>query len=390
MTIVYKWPALILVLVLSLLFSSISCGEQGTNGSAINSKAPSQPTTISAVSGEVFVLKAGATNWSKASSGMVLDGGDHIKTGDGSNATITFFEGSIIELAANTEISVSKLGIAETTGSTLINLGQQIGKTRSRVEKLVDPASRYEIETPAGAAVVRGSVGDVEVDKDGTTRITNIEGRWCAVGQGKEVCIPSGYYIVIIPKQMPGTPTPIPPPPILRPPTLPYQPPPSSARSGTSPKVQLPRLQTWTQTTVQDFDGGVSENVTVVDVGGGDGTVTLAIQFRGEIADGWYYSTGTLESSSHDCGHPADFGTISWDSQTPNSTELKFQIATNNNNSAWNFVGPNGSPLTYYETSDTDIWSGHDGHRYIKYKTYLSTADPNHTPDLEEVRITYR
>jgi len=387
---VSKWSMPIMFFAIALIFSSTSCGEQVGQVATTSFQAPSELTAISTVTGEVFVLKAGDTNWSKASSGTALESGDRIKTGAGSNAVVTFFDGSTIELAADTEIGVSELGIAKPTGSTVIGLWQQIGKTRNRVEKLVDPASRYEIETPAGSAVVRGSVGDVEVDMDGTTRITNIEGRWCGIGQGKEVCIPKGYYIIIVPKQGPSVPAPIPPPPILPPPTLPYQPPTSNS-SGQSAPTQLvlpPQLQTWIQTTVADFNSGIGENVTVIDVGGGNGTVVLAVQFEDNNFD-LYYESGTLESSSHDCGHPADFDNISWDSQTPPSTELKFQIATNNDNSTWNFIGPDGSPMTYYETSGTNIWSGHDGNRYIKYKAYLRTTDPYQTPELEEVRITY-
>jgi hypothetical protein len=386
---IFKSSALVLVFTIVLVFGSVGCGQQAGSVATTSFRAPSKLTTISKVTGEVLVLKAGATDWSPASSGMSLEAGDRIKTGAGSNAVITFFDGSTIELAADTEISVSELGIAERTGSTVINLWQQVGKTRSRVEKLVDPASRYEIETPAGAAVVRGSVGDVEVDKDGTTKITNIEGRWCGIGQGKEVCIPQGYFLIIIMNQVPGVPAPIAPPPILPTPELTYQPPlrPASERSTTIQGAQSPRLYTWTQTTVLDFITGASENVTVVDVGGGDGTVML-LQYRGQETTA-YYPSGTLESSSYDCARLAVFDTISWDGQTPDSTSLKFQIATNNDNSTWNFVGPDGTPATYYETSGMDIWSGHDGNRFIKYKAYLGTPDPYQTPSLEEVRITF-
>jgi hypothetical protein len=378
-------PALVFIIGL-LVIGSIGCAGQSGQGSTTSFKTPGTQTTISTVTGDVSVLKAGTNTWTTATTGMSLEETDRIKTGSGSNATITFFEGSTIELAPDTEISVSELGIAESGDSTLIKLQQQIGTTRSRVEKLVDPASNYEIETPAGAAVVRGSVGDVKVDKDGTTTITNIEGRWCGIGQGKEVCIPAGYYLVIVPSQVPSTPKPVPPPPILPPPEVSYQPSssPSSSRSG---GTQPPRLQTWTQTTVRDFNGGTSENVTVINVGGSDGTVRL--QRIGQETP-MYVPYGTLESSSHDCGHAADFGTISWQGQTPDSTELKFQIATNNNNSTWNFVGPGGSPSTYYVISGSDIWSGHDGDRYIKYKAYLSTPTITQSPLLEEVRITFR
>jgi len=151
-------------------------------------------------------MKAGTDTWSKASADMTLETGDRIKTGAFSKAVITFFEGSTIELKADTEVGVTDLSISEDTGSTVIRLWQQIGKTRSRVEKLVDPASRYEIETPAGAAVVRGSIGDVIVAKDGRTTVINIEGQWSAVGQGREVPIPEGKQSTIVPGNVPSIP----------------------------------------------------------------------------------------------------------------------------------------------------------------------------------------
>jgi len=38
-----------------------------------------------------------------------------------------------------------------------IKIGQKIGETTSTIVKLVDPASKYEIDTQSGVAAVRGS-----------------------------------------------------------------------------------------------------------------------------------------------------------------------------------------------------------------------------------------
>jgi uncharacterized repeat protein (TIGR01451 family) len=214
----YKWSMLIPVLVFLLVAGSISCAGPSSW------QPPSELTIVSIANGDVLVMKAGTNTWNKASSGMALEAGDRIRSGVGANAVITFFEGSTIELAADTEINVAELGIAEKTGSTSIKVGQQIGKTRSRVKKLIDPASRYEIETPAGVAAVRDSVGDVEVAKDGTTTVVNIEGRWCVSAQGREVCMPQGMKVIIVPGKAPSMPVALPPPPIVPPPTPPSVP----------------------------------------------------------------------------------------------------------------------------------------------------------------------
>jgi len=148
-------------------------------------------------------MKAGDTIWWLLLPGAMLEPGDRIKTGVGSNALITFFEGSTIYLKEGTEIGVTELSITD-KGSTTIRLWQQIGKTRSRVEKLIDPASRYEIETPAGAAVVRGSVGDVNVDKYGNTTIFAVKDQWWAIAQGVEVLILEGQKSIIVFGQEPS------------------------------------------------------------------------------------------------------------------------------------------------------------------------------------------
>jgi hypothetical protein len=383
---VSRWSTLILVLLFALVAGSISCGGQSAPAASLQS--PSEPTVVSVVSGEVMVMKAGADTWIEVSPGMTLGVGDRLKTGPGSKAVITFFEGTTIELAEDTEVGVAELGVAGETGSTAIKLQQQIGKTTSRVQKLVDPASRYEIETPDGAAVVRGSVGDVIVTEGNSTTIINRQGQWSAIFNGVEIPIPQGYQITFVRGQLTiPVPVPVPLPAILPPPSPPSSPAQSIPPWRSSQPPSTPAAwQAWTQTTANDFNAGTCDNVTVVTLVGGDGTVILIIDQR----KGGYVPSGTLESSSYDCGSIAEFGTISWDAAIPGGTVLKFQVATNNDNSTWNFVGPDGTTSTYYMTSNAVIWSGHDGGRFIRYKAYLEATISNVTPELMEVRVIYR
>ena len=105
-----------------------------------------------------------------------------------------------------------------------------------------------------------------------------------------------------------------------------------------------------------------------------------------------YWDSGSFETSdtyAHDTGYSADFGKIYWSDTIFSGTEVKFQIATNDDNATWDFVGPDGTASTYYTTSSTDIWWGHDSDRYIKYKAFLSTTEPGSSPVLSKVGITY-
>ena len=183
---------LLLILVLSILVASTLVGC-----------APSTLTIFSITEGNVSVMKEGTDNWIEAQVGMSLEAGDRVKTGGNSSAEITFFDGSIIELQASTEIKIISLDISTDTGSITIILEQTIGTTISRVIKLLDPASRYEVETPTGAVAVRGSAMQIYVTEDGTTWVTNLEGIIWAVAKGVELQVTQGHQCIIRPDQQP-------------------------------------------------------------------------------------------------------------------------------------------------------------------------------------------
>jgi hypothetical protein len=153
--------------------------------------------------GRVEVLKTGGI-WNNASVGTKLEKGDTIRTGESAVATMTFFDGSTIELKFATEIKV--LELQHQANQTTITLGQQVGQTVSKVAQLLDPASRYDIETPAAFAAVRGSEMFVSVEKDGQTLVGNIEGDIRAIAAGMEVKIPQGMHSLIYPGRTPGQP----------------------------------------------------------------------------------------------------------------------------------------------------------------------------------------
>ncbi len=148
-------------------------------------------------------MSAGTDTWHQATVETTLQPGDTIKAGGNSRAEITFFEGSTIELEPSAQISVSEIGISD-TGSTTIRLAQQLGKTISRVKKLVDADSRYEIETPAAIAAVRGSTMVVTVDSTGKTVVANESGDIRVIVDGKDYIIHEGMQRSIIPGEEPS------------------------------------------------------------------------------------------------------------------------------------------------------------------------------------------
>ena len=193
---------LLVMIILSFLVGTIlfGCGQQPvsvetptpTPTPTASVPTSTQLTMLSIAEGDVFVMKSGTNSWLEAQVGMTLESGDTIKAGDDSRAVITFFEGSTIELEAGTEISVSELSTAIDTGSTTISLKQQIGKTISRVEKLADPASSYEVETPGAVAIARGTIMHVYVDLLEGTIVGCEAGNVTGTSQGVTVQISPG------------------------------------------------------------------------------------------------------------------------------------------------------------------------------------------------------
>jgi prepilin-type N-terminal cleavage/methylation domain-containing protein len=133
------------------------------------------------------------------------------------------------------------------------------------------------------------------------------------------------------------------------------------------------------QTKYFQDNGGVSVN-------GTPSGVRLAT-----IGAGLFTSSGTLTSSTYDTGATTTaYTTLTWQptSQDP-ATALKFQIATNNDNATWNYVGPDGTGGTYYTVSGNSISVANSGNQYLRYKAFLSTTDSSKTPVLTNANINY-
>ncbi|UCB43242.1 MAG: DUF11 domain-containing protein [Dehalococcoidales bacterium] len=195
------------ILLLILLTATVSCTCQ-SSGTGEITPAPTELTMLSIAEGQILVMKAGTDSWTEAGVGTTVELGDILKAGVESRAVITFFEGSTIELEAGAEVEVVELGIVEEAGSTIIRLKQSIGNTVSRVSKLADTNSSYEVETPTAVAAVRGSIMFVQVRQDGATAVGNGDGSVSVSAEGEEVSLPEGTYSTVEQGQPPSAPKP--------------------------------------------------------------------------------------------------------------------------------------------------------------------------------------
>ena len=117
-----------------------------------------------------------------------------------------------------------------------------------------------------------------------------------------------------------------------------------------------------------------------VDTGSIPGSVLLLVNASGTYdtsSPGWLISKTIDTGSSTTNYYSFDWNAI----VNPGTENVEFQLAANNDNATWNFEGPSG-PGSYY-TASSSIASV--AGRYIRYKMFLSTTDPNATPKVDEV-----
>jgi hypothetical protein len=114
--------------------------------------------------------------------------------------------------------------------------------------------------------------------------------------------------------------------------------------------------------------------------------------------DTWTYNhilpmkNGTYVSGSYDTGSKSDFKTLSWYADTPINTRIELQIRTAANQTELEtklFVGPDGTDSSFYSSSPSDIWAGHDNERWIQYIVYFNITAIDEPPSLKEVSIDY-
>jgi hypothetical protein len=120
---------------------------------------------ISALDGEVSVLPKGKTEGVPAAAGMPVAEGDEVWTASDGRAELALSADGIIELGANTQLTVS--GLKGENTSFMLDLGSFVARLRwENLQK-----RRLEVRTPTAVAAVRGTEFGLEVQEDGETSV---------------------------------------------------------------------------------------------------------------------------------------------------------------------------------------------------------------------------
>lgn len=119
---------------------------------------------------------------------------------------------------------------------------------------------------------------------------------------------------------------------------------------------------------------------------------TRDYNFRTYMQTG-YMPAGDLVSGQKDtnpaAGRAPVWQTLSWNASTPANTSLRFQVAASNSaNGPFDFVGPDGTPGTFFTTTAASL-SQFYGKRYLKYRAYLGSTDGAVTPVLNDATVCF-
>jgi tetratricopeptide (TPR) repeat protein len=161
--------------------------------------------------GDVTLQRSGAGAWEKADLGTLLYGGDAVKTGAASTAAILCVDESQLKLHENTVLELKsvmpspRLGLADITPAALEKISQSLygvsqGEIWLRNSK---ETFRFELQTPAVTAGIRGTEFNLQVGPDGTTRLILLQGRLFLANSLGELTLNPGEEGMARPGQAP-------------------------------------------------------------------------------------------------------------------------------------------------------------------------------------------
>ncbi|MCA9873720.1 MAG: FecR domain-containing protein [Anaerolineales bacterium] len=165
-----------------------------------------QTAAVEAAQGVVEVQSVDGT-WTAVNSTTAIAAGQRVRTGELSQATLTFYDGSQASLSANTEISLDELNaLRPEEGFRTVVMTQWVGDSDHSVQFRNDGGSRYEVKTPASSGIARGTKFHVLVTPESLVRYIVTEGKVDVTGQSQTVSVTAGQLTSLTAGSVPSEP----------------------------------------------------------------------------------------------------------------------------------------------------------------------------------------
>jgi hypothetical protein len=127
------------------------------------------PAELRSLRGTVEIRKAGSAVWVAVSSGARVGDGDSLRTAENARAEMAMPQGHRLTLRQKTTLRMDSSDPKDTRFSLTV------GRVRAFVAKL-KKRDKFEMRTPVAVASVRGTVFEMDVREDFTSRLSVLEG----------------------------------------------------------------------------------------------------------------------------------------------------------------------------------------------------------------------
>lgn len=175
----YAVLALLVVVIVAQACALPLGGATPTPTAAPTATPVPRTAQLSEIQNDVNARDTAENKWQAASDGQEISEGGGVSTGDESRVRVDTSDGSIVRIAANSEFALVTFSQQPTEPLTRLKL--EAGKVWAFVSEALG-AGLFEIETPTGAATVRGSLMSVDyTPAGGRMLITCLEGA-CRLG----------------------------------------------------------------------------------------------------------------------------------------------------------------------------------------------------------------
>lgn len=156
----------------------------------------------------IVEVKTADGGWTAVNANTHLSAGARIRTGSLSSAALTFYDGSQAHLGPNAELSLDEVNaLLPAEGFRTVVMTQWAGTSEHEVEIRHDGGSRYEVKTPTGAGLARGTQFRVNVQPDGRASYTVTEGKVDVNNQGRTVSLIAGQTTQFTADEPPADPS---------------------------------------------------------------------------------------------------------------------------------------------------------------------------------------
>lgn len=150
--------------------------------------------TLEVISGGVEMLRVGTDNWIAVNVETVVGVGDVIRTDETGVARITFFsDGVDTDVQPSSEYRIDTFEGDDTTFTLQVSV--LVGQTTQRLQRILDAASTYSIETPGMTLAARGTEFAVRVEDSGRAAMLVTEGVVDASNEADSAEVPAEFGI---------------------------------------------------------------------------------------------------------------------------------------------------------------------------------------------------